>query len=149
MTLQRLCALAVLVASATTGCTPPGNQPATVGPAASGAPAATGGPAGAAPGAAGSGSAASGGSLSGPGLPPPTAADCTREAPVLEPEVGAAHLGAYADVSLPSGYNALGSEGEVSARIAKAEADRLTWGCFQRFYPKAVATYRDLRGSAR
>jgi hypothetical protein len=52
-------------------------------------------------------------------------------------------------VSLPSGYNTLGSEADVSARIAKAEADRITWGCFQRFYPKAVATYRDLPGSNR
>jgi hypothetical protein len=82
---------------------------------------------------------------SGTGGGTPTAGSCLRESPVLEPDIGGAHLGAYAGQGLPSGFNRLDSEGAITAGIGRIEAEGTSWACFQRFYPAATATYTGLK----
>jgi hypothetical protein len=131
-----------VVCATTCGCAPSANQAGVmaVGSAATGSGGVSNGPqnleapaTGAAP------------QPSGTGGGTPTSAECLREAPVLEPDIGGPQLGAYAGQRLPSGFNRLDSEGAVTAGIRRIDAEETSWACFQRFYPEATATYAGLK----
>lgn len=76
----------------------------------------------------------------------PGAMDCAKDAPAATPVVGRANQGAYNGQRLPNGWDALASEDELTAAIAKIEGNA-DWACFQKFFPGAFTVYMGKKGA--